>query len=127
MIHGHIFGVMVHILRQRLISICWAHNNYTLPSNGSGVHHANSNTKSSVGLYYKIGSIHEACSRENMQLDSYTCELCILQREEKLLHLFFKCSFAKNCWLQIGVVVLTWLRLDRATRHIKRLLGFLLQ
>jgi hypothetical protein len=35
--------------------------------------------------------------RKNMQLDSYDCELCLLQKEEKLRHLFFKCSFARNC------------------------------
>jgi hypothetical protein len=26
----------------------------------------------------------------------------------------------KNCWLQIGVLVLTWLRLERATIYIKK-------
>jgi hypothetical protein len=35
---------------------------------------------------------------------------------------FFKCSFARNCWRQIGVNVATWLKPARATRHIKRLL-----
>jgi hypothetical protein len=37
--------------------------------------------------------------RKNMQLDSYACELCILQKEETLRHLFFKCSFGRNYWL----------------------------
>jgi hypothetical protein len=36
--------------------------------------------------------------RKNMYLESYTCELCLLHREENLRHLFFKCSFAINCW-----------------------------
>jgi hypothetical protein len=34
-------------------------------------------------------------TRKNMILDSYTCELCILQKE-KLRHLFYRCSFAKR-------------------------------
>jgi hypothetical protein len=59
-----------------------------------------------------------------MHLDSYNCELCILQREETLGHLFFKCSFARNCWQLIGVVVPSWLRPERVTRHLKRALGF---
>jgi hypothetical protein len=57
--------------------------------------------------------------RKNMQLDSYDCELCILQMEERLRHLCFKCSFVRNCWMQIGVNVPTWLKPARATRHIK--------
>jgi hypothetical protein len=58
--------------------------------------------------------------RKNMALDSYDCELCLLQREESLRHLFFKCSFTKNCWSLIGVNVPSWLTPERATRHIKR-------
>jgi hypothetical protein len=53
-------------------------------------------------------------------VDSYTCDLCILQKEGKLRHLFYRCSIAKQCWLQIGIVVPTWLKSDRATRYIKR-------
>jgi hypothetical protein len=60
-----------------------------------------------------------------MHLKSYTCELCLLQREESLRHLFFKCAFARNCWNAIVVVVPTWLKPDRATRHIKRSLRVL--
>jgi hypothetical protein len=55
-----------------------------------------------------------------MHLESYTCDLCILQREETLRHIFFRYSFAKNCCQQIGVIVPTWLKSERATRHIKR-------
>jgi hypothetical protein len=58
-----------------------------------------------------------------MNLDSYDCEMCIRQLEESLMHLCFRCPFAKTAWLQIGVAVPTWLRPDRATRHIKRSLG----
>jgi hypothetical protein len=60
---------------------------------------------------------------KSMVLESYNCELCIGQMEENLRHLFFKCSFAKNCWHQIGVVVSTWLKPGRATRHIRRSLS----
>jgi hypothetical protein len=36
--------------------------------------------------------------RKRMQLESYTCDLCILQKQKTLRHLFFICSFAKKCW-----------------------------
>jgi hypothetical protein len=58
--------------------------------------------------------------RKNMVLDSYYCELCMLFKEEKLRHLFFKCPFAKTCWRRIGVTPPTWLQPDKAARHIKR-------
>jgi hypothetical protein len=58
-----------------------------------------------------------------MQLNSYTCEMCLLEKVESVRHLFLRCSFVKNYWLRIGVHVPTWLKLDRATRHIKRSLG----
>jgi hypothetical protein len=48
--------------------------------------------------------------RKNMNFDSYDCELCLLQKEERLRHLFFKSPFAKNCWNQIGILVPTWLK-----------------
>jgi hypothetical protein len=53
-----------------------------------------------------------------MQLDSYTCDNCILQLEETVLHLFLRCNFAieetvlhlflrcnfaRRCWLMIGI------------------------
>jgi hypothetical protein len=40
--------------------------------------------------------------RKHMQLDSYTCEMCLLQKVESVRHLFLRCSFVKNCWLRIG-------------------------
>jgi hypothetical protein len=55
-----------------------------------------------------------------MYLESYSCELCLLQKEEKLIHMFLRCPFAKNCWLMIGVHVPSWLRPHRAVKHIKR-------
>jgi hypothetical protein len=43
-----------------------------------------------------------------MPLDSYTCENCILQREETILqemilHLLLRCNFARRCWLTLGI------------------------
>jgi hypothetical protein len=60
--------------------------------------------------------------RKNMPLESYDCELCLLIKQEKLRHLFFKCLFARNCWNQIGVNSPTWLKPDRTSRNIKRAL-----
>jgi hypothetical protein len=56
--------------------------------------------------------------RRNMVLDSYTCELCLLQRVETLRHLFLLCPFAKNCWASIEVLVPSWLRAQRATTYM---------
>jgi hypothetical protein len=36
-------------------------------------------------------------NRRNTDLDSYTCENYIQQKEETWDHLFLKCSFAKRC------------------------------
>jgi hypothetical protein len=55
-----------------------------------------------------------------MILDSYTCEICVVQRVKTLRHLFLHCSFAKNCWTSIGVLVPTWLSVERATAYMKR-------
>jgi hypothetical protein len=55
-----------------------------------------------------------------MVLDSYTCEMCVLRRVETLMHLFLHCSFAKNCWASIGVLVPTWLHVDGVTTYMKR-------
>lgn len=42
--------------------------------------------------------------RRNMELDSYSCENCIIiPREETLSHLLFKCSIMKRYWDMIGV------------------------
>jgi hypothetical protein len=34
--------------------------------------------------------------RKHMHLESYTCELCLLQKEERLRHLFLAYPFAKK-------------------------------
>jgi hypothetical protein len=54
-----------------------------------------------------------------MVLDSYTCELCLLQWVETLRHLFLHCPLARNCWTSIGVLVPSWLHADRATAYMK--------
>ncbi|GJN27666.1 hypothetical protein PR202_gb15708 [Eleusine coracana subsp. coracana] len=38
-----------------------------------------------------------------MILNYYICELCILQKEETLKHLFLRCSFTRACWQTIGI------------------------
>jgi hypothetical protein len=40
--------------------------------------------------------------RRSMPLDSFTCDNCVLQIEETLIHLFFWCNFARRCWLLLG-------------------------
>jgi hypothetical protein len=61
--------------------------------------------------------------RKHMHLDSYTCEVCLLQKEERLRHLFLACPFAKNCWEIIRIHVPSWMRPQRTIRRIKRSLG----
>jgi hypothetical protein len=41
--------------------------------------------------------------RKNMELESYTCDLCIWQYEEIIQHMFHHCNFAKACWAAIGI------------------------
>nr|TKW22750.1 hypothetical protein SEVIR_4G248600v2 [Setaria viridis] len=53
-----------------------------------------------------------------MIMDSYTCELCILQKRETVAHLFLKCNFAKACWSSIGVIFAT----TREPLHILNLI-----
>lgn len=42
--------------------------------------------------------------RRQMNLEYYTCENCILQKDETLSHLFLRCTFAKRCWTSIGIM-----------------------
>jgi hypothetical protein len=58
--------------------------------------------------------------RRKMELDSYTCENCILQKEETLYHLFLRCSFAKRCWQSIGITAPHISNPKRAVNRIKR-------
>jgi hypothetical protein len=48
-------------------------------------------------------STRELLLRKDMDLDSYTCDLCILQKLETSAHLFLRCNFAKACWNSLGV------------------------
>lgn len=61
----------------------------------------------------------ELLRRRNMELDSYTCELCILQRTESVAHLFLKCNFAKTCWQSIGISVITTRPMLQIFRQLK--------
>ncbi|CAO2177232.1 unnamed protein product [Urochloa humidicola] len=61
-------------------------------------------------------STRDLLARRNMELDSYSCELCILQKRETCAHLFLRCNFAKACWASIGVSVVT----TRSVYHILR-------
>jgi hypothetical protein len=40
---------------------------------------------------------------KKMELDLYTCENCILQKEETVTHLFLRCHFTRRCWQTIGL------------------------
>jgi hypothetical protein len=55
-----------------------------------------------------------------MILDSYTCDLCILQRLETSAHLFLRCNFAKACWASIGATVSTSTSTLRIFNRIRR-------
>jgi hypothetical protein len=59
-----------------------------------------------------------------MELDSYTYEICILPRTEKIYHLFLRCSFATRCWSSIGVITP---RILSPQRVVKRLIDLLRQ
>lgn len=48
-------------------------------------------------------STRDLLRRRQMNLDSCTCELCILQKRETVNHLFFQCNYARACWNQIGI------------------------
>jgi hypothetical protein len=55
-----------------------------------------------------------------MELESYTCENCILQRLEVVYHLFLRCNFARACWESIGVLTPRVNCPMRAVTRIKR-------
>lgn len=60
--------------------------------------------------------------RRNMLLDDYTCEMCILQREETVHHLFLSCNFARACWLSIGIHAPATVNAEVAIQRIQMLL-----
>jgi hypothetical protein len=55
-----------------------------------------------------------------MYLDSYSCENCILQRQETVYHLFFRCNFATRCWESIGLNPLRVICPQKAVIRLKR-------
>lgn len=48
-------------------------------------------------------STRDLLQRRGMELESYTCDLCILQRTETTAHRFLRCNFARSCWQLIGI------------------------
>jgi hypothetical protein len=68
-------------------------------------------------------STRDFLQRRSMELDSYTCEMCILQRSETCAHLFFRCNFTKACWASIGITVPTTRLVTSIINRIRRLLN----
>jgi hypothetical protein len=58
-----------------------------------------------------------------MDLDSYTCDLCSLQKLESVAHLFLRCNFAKACWQAIGASVPTTRTVPQILNLIRQKLG----
>lgn len=52
-------------------------------------------------------STRDPLRRRNMELETFTCDLCILQKLETVTHMFLRCNFAKACWASIGAAVIT--------------------
>jgi hypothetical protein len=67
-----------------------------------GKQNANQNTSFFWMLLKDRLNTRSFLRRRSMPLDSYTCENCILQQEETILHLFVRCNFARRCWPMIG-------------------------
>jgi hypothetical protein len=120
-INESIYGAVDNTERLRPTRTSLVLNLSTLLSDGFGNPLVSKNIKFFFWLLLKNRlNMSGMLRRRNMQLDSYDCELCLLQKVERLRHLFYRCPFAKNCWAQIGVAVPTWLTLEGATKHIKR-------
>lgn len=64
-------------------------------------------------------STRDLSQRKRMTLESYTCDLCILQKRETVSHLFLRCNFVKACWQSIGVSVITTRSPQSIFRQIK--------
>jgi len=50
-------------------------------------------------------STRELLRRRNMHMPSYACVCCNLDTEESLIHLFFRCSFAQSCWINLNIIL----------------------
>lgn len=61
--------------------------------------------------------------RRGMVLESYSCELCILQRPETTEHMLLRCNFAKACWSSIGVTYVSSRTAFQIFRRMKQQLG----
>lgn len=61
--------------------------------------------------------------RRNMYLDSYVCEMCILQKEETIFHLFIRCNFTGACWASIGINMPRHLKIIPLIKWLKRTLN----
>jgi hypothetical protein len=64
-------------------------------------------------------STRDLLQRQLVELDSYTCDLCIRRKSETVAHLFFRCNFAKACWSSIGASVVTSRPVFQILRLIK--------
>jgi hypothetical protein len=73
-------------------------------------------------LKYRI-STKDLIRRKDMELDSYTCEMCIIQNLETSAHLILRCDCAKACWLSIGASVPTTRDIPHIFNSIRRKIG----
>jgi hypothetical protein len=58
-------------------------------------------------------STRELLQHKEMNLESYTCDLCILQRPETRAHLFLRCKFAKACWNSLGITYVSTISVNQ--------------
>jgi hypothetical protein len=119
MMCGHIFGGMVNILVSKAYNHFIGHDYVHLAFKWiwKSCYHMKQKMFFCLLLQNRLNT-RGMMRRRNMVLDSYTCELCLLQRVETLRHLFLLCPFAKNCWASIEVLVPSWLRAQRATTYM---------
>jgi hypothetical protein len=93
--------VQRNTLVKRHINISLVHLQFIQCIVGFGLSPARQNIKCSIDFSLKTSSTQGAYSERRIciwnHMFVYVCELCILQCEKKLRHLFFKCPFAKNC------------------------------
>jgi len=61
--------------------------------------------------------------RKRMELESVTCDLCILQRLETATHLILWCNFGKACWESIGIRYIPTRSMLQIFKSIQRRLG----
>jgi hypothetical protein len=89
---------------RRSILICLVTSGPAPSSPGCGKQNDSLNTRFFFWLLLKDRlNTRSFLRQQTMPLDSYTCDNCILQLEETFLHLFFRCNFARRCWLLIGI------------------------